>query len=92
MDQSDHPRSRTVAFQEHNAPLSIHSIESFPKIQEDTIERIKLKIRELLGQFCLNDGGPCPAFVAAAMEAVMQLNGFQTMVNNPLNALPDRLQ
>ncbi len=51
-----------------------------------------LKIRELLGQFCLNDGGPCPTFAAAAVEAVVQCDGFQTMVDNLFNALPDRLQ
>ncbi len=45
-----------------------------------------------MGQFHLDDGGPCLAFVATAMEAVVQLDGFQSMVDNPLNALPDRLQ
>jgi hypothetical protein len=90
-DQLDHPRSRAVDFQEHNAPLPIHSAKGFPKIQEDTVERFELKVRELLGQFCLDDGGPCPAFAAAAMEAVVQLDGFQSMVDKPLNALPDRL-
>jgi hypothetical protein len=91
-DQSEHPRSHTVAFQEHDAPLPIHSIEGFLKIQEDTVKWSKPKIRELLGQFCLDDGSPCSAFAAAAVEAVVQGDGFQMMVNNPLNALPDRLQ
>ncbi len=91
-DQSNHPRSCIIAFQQHNAPLLIHSIKGLPKIQEDIVEGLKLKIREVLGQFCLNGGGPCPVFVAAAMEAVVQLDGSQTMVNNLLNALSDRLQ
>ncbi len=89
-DQSDHSRSRTIAFQEHDALLPIHSIEGFPKIQEDIVKQSELKIRELLGQYCLNDGGPCPTFAAAVVEAVMQRDGFQTMVDNLLNALPDR--
>ncbi len=70
--------------------LPIHPIKCFLKVKKDAVERFQFKVGQLLGQFCLDDGGPCPAVVTTAMEAVMKVNCLQLMVYYPLDALLDR--
>ena len=46
--------------------LSIHCIESLPKIEEDAIKRFELTVQELLSQFGFDDCSTRPAFGGAA--------------------------
>ncbi len=81
----------TKQFQQQDAPLPIQCIERLPKIKEETVKRLELKVCKLLGQFCLDDCGASAATVAAAMEAVMQLNGIESVVDDAFNTLPNGL-
>ncbi len=92
MDKLNHPGSCSIAFQQHDALLPIHCIKGLPKIKEDTIKWLELKVRELLSQFNLDDHGASPAFSATAVEAVVQLDGIQSVIDHPLDALPNGLQ
>jgi hypothetical protein len=85
-------RSCSVPFQQQDATFPIHCIKCLPKIKEDTVKRLQLKVQELLGQFSFDNSGSRPVVVATAMVAAVQLNGIQPMVNHPLGALPNGLQ
>jgi hypothetical protein len=75
-DKPNHPGSCSIAFQQHDAPLPIHRIEGLPKIKDDTLKWLELKVQELLSQFNFDDCGASPAFAATAVEAVVQLDGI----------------
>ncbi len=91
-DKLNHPGSCSIAFQQHDAPLPIHCIKGLPKIKEDTIKWLELEVQELLSQFNFDDRGASPAYAATAVEAVMQLDGIQSVINHLLDALPNGLQ
>ncbi len=88
-DKPNHLGSCSIAFQQHDALLPIHCIEGLPKIKEDTIKWLELEVQELLSQFNFDDRSASPAFAATAMEAVVQLDGIQLVIDHPLDALPN---
>ncbi len=62
------------------------------KSRKNALEGLQLEVQELLRQLGRDNCGPRPAFVVAAMKAVMQLEGIQPVINNSCDHLPDRFQ
>jgi hypothetical protein len=69
--QSDHPGTGPVSLKNHQALFPIHHIKSFSEVRKDPIEGLQFQVGELLHQLGLDDCGPRPALVLAAVEAVV---------------------
>jgi len=83
-DEPDHPWACPIPLQDHDACLL--------KVKEDPVERLQLEVRELLRQLCLDHPGASSAVCAAAMEAVVQLDGVEPAIHDALQHLPNRLK
>ncbi len=52
------------------------------QIKKNAKEGLQLEVRELLCQLGLDNCGPRPVLVAAAVKTVVQLEGLQPVINN----------
>ncbi len=89
-NQLQHFLAYPMECQDDEASASVHGIKLFLQVNEATKEWHLLQMRELLGEFCLDDPRPCASPCKTPMQAVVEDNILQPEIHHLLENLPNR--